>query len=46
MSRFVLSIFVLIAFVAYCSFLILKFIPFVHQNYITKKGPTRPMSLS
>lgn len=38
MSHFVLFIFVLTAFVAYRSFLILEFLASMHQNYITKKG--------
>nr|DAR57820.1 MAG TPA: hypothetical protein [Caudoviricetes sp.] len=44
MPPFVLSIFILTAFVAYCSFLILELLASIHQNYITKKGPTRPLS--
>ena len=50
MSHFVLSIFILTAFVAYCSFLILEPLASIHQNYITKeyrKGWDEiPMSLS
>lgn len=44
MSHFVLSILILTAFVAYCSFLILELLASMHQNHITKKGPTRPLS--
>ena len=44
MSHFALSIFILTVFVAYRSFLILELLAFIHQNYITKKGPTRPLS--
>ena len=44
MSHFALSILVLTAFVAYCSFFILELLAYIHQKYITKKGPTRPLS--
>lgn len=44
MSHFVLSILILTAFVACCTFLILEPLAYIHQNYITKKGPTRPLS--
>lgn len=43
MSHFVLSILILTAFVAYRSSLILEFLASIHQNYITKKGPNRPL---
>lgn len=43
MSHFVLFVFVLTAFVAYRSSLILEFLASIHQNYITKKGPNRPL---